>query len=144
MTTEPQHTADSVDMSWAVNKLTQEKGVVSALLFSSDGLVLAASDNLAREAAERAAAAFAGVKSLQADLAAFCGAAEENLPLRHVVTDLKTRTVLLFAAGERTGVGVSVEGDSTGQEAAVAITATLKMINGLRPVLEARERTTAP
>ncbi|GAA3169812.1 hypothetical protein GCM10010466_68700 [Planomonospora alba] len=135
-------TADSTDMTWALNRLTEEPGVVNALLFSTDGLVLAKSDTLPRDDADRAAAALCGVKSLQGDFGAFCGLPDQAgpLPMRHVVSDLKDFTVLLFAAGERTGIGVAVRGDSMSQEVALAITATLKMISGLRPVLEARER----
>ncbi|GGK49382.1 hypothetical protein Ppa06_62590 [Planomonospora parontospora subsp. parontospora] len=137
-----QHTADSTDMAWVLNRLTEEPGVVNALLFSTDGLVLAASDGLARDDADRAAAALCGVKSLQGDFTAFCGLPDRGapLPMRHVVSDLKDFTVLLFAAGERTGLGVAVRGGSMSQEVALAITATLKMIAGLRPVLAARER----
>ncbi|WP_330479388.1 roadblock/LC7 domain-containing protein [Streptomyces platensis] len=143
MTTADQHAADSTDMNWALNRLTEEPGVINALLFSSDGLVVAKSDGLARDDADRAAAALSGVKSLQADLGAFCGHPDEDkspLIMRHVVTDMKDATVLLFAAGERTGVGVAVRGDALSKEASLAITATLKMIQGLRPVLGARER----
>lgn len=141
--TADQHTADSTDMTWALNRLTEEPGVINALLFSSDGIVVAKSDGMVREDAERTAAALSGVKSLQADLGAFCGyPAETETPLilRHVVSDLKDATVLLFAAGERTGVGVAVRGDALSKEVSVAVTATLKMIQGLRPVLDARER----
>ncbi|EGX61881.1 hypothetical protein SZN_00930 [Streptomyces zinciresistens K42] len=143
MTTADQHTADSTDMTWALNRLCDEPGVMNAVLFSSDGLVIAKSDDLSRDDAERTAAALSGVKSLQADLGAFCGYPDQNkssLVMRHVVSDLKDATVLLFAAGERTGVGVSVRGDALSKEASLAITATLKMIQGLRPVLGARER----
>ncbi|MFH8369758.1 roadblock/LC7 domain-containing protein [Streptomyces sp. NPDC018031] len=138
-----QHTADSTDLTWLLNNLTREPGVVHALLFTTDGLVLAASDGLPTDDAERTAAALCGVKSLQADLGAFCGrpdGADDRLRMRHVVSDLKDATVLLFAAGVRTGLGVSVRGDSLSQEVSVAITATLKMIAGMRPVLDARER----
>lgn len=141
--TPEQHTADSTDLTWLLNTLTQEPGVINALLFTTDGLVLAASDGLATDDAERTAAALCGVKSLQADLGAFCGRpgeTENQLRMRHVVSDLKDATVLLFAAGVRTGLGVSVRGDSMSQEVSVAITATLKMISGMRPVLDARER----
>jgi hypothetical protein len=147
MTSDQQHTADTTDMAWPLTDLVSANpGIINAVLFSSDGLLLAASEELARADAERTAAALAGMKSLQADLGPFCGISDNQqdpvfLRLRHVVSDLKERTVLLFAAGDRTGVGVSVHGDSMSREVSIAITATLKMIVGLRPVLEARERT---
>ncbi|MFD3422426.1 roadblock/LC7 domain-containing protein [Streptomyces decoyicus] len=143
MTTANQHTADSTDMTWALNRLCEEPGVINALLFTSDGMVMAKSDDLTCDDADRVGATLSGVKSLQTALGAFCGYPDEDknsLTMRHVVTDLKDATVLLFAAGQRTGVGVSVRGDSLSKEAALAITATLKMIQGLRPVLDARER----
>ncbi|MEV6007288.1 roadblock/LC7 domain-containing protein [Streptomyces sp. NPDC051976] len=145
--TSDQHTADTTDMTWSLNQLVSgTPGVVHALLISSDGLVLAASEGLERADAERAAAALSGIKALQGDLGGLCGIPDDRqqtspLTLRHVVSDLKERTVLLFAAGTRTGLGVSVRGDSTSRECGLAITATLKLITGLRPVLEARERT---
>ncbi|MBQ0986879.1 roadblock/LC7 domain-containing protein [Streptomyces sp. F63] len=139
-----EHTADTVDMTWALNELARERGVVNVLLFTSDGLLLAASDGLSRDDAERACAAFSGMKALNQDLSGFCGLdegdGEGRLTWRHIVSDMKDHTVLVFAAGRRTGVAVSVRGDSMSQEVAVAITATMKMIRGLRPVLEARER----
>ncbi|WP_030548236.1 roadblock/LC7 domain-containing protein [Streptomyces albus] len=141
-----EHTADTVDMTWALNELARERGIVNVLLFTSDGLLLAASDGLSREDAERACAAFSGMKALNQDLSGFCGLndgdadGDGRLTWRHIVSDMKDHTVLVFAAGRRTGVGVSVRGDSMSQEVAVAITATMKMIRGLRPVLEARER----
>lgn len=142
MTTQ-QPTADTANMTWTLNRLAQEPEVINALLFTTDGLVLARSDGLSQDDAERAAAAMAGMKSLQGELSSFCGIEREHgapVALRHVISDMKDVTVLLFAAGERTGVGVSVRGDSMSQQVGVAITATLKMIAGLRDVLSARER----
>lgn len=133
-------TADSTDMAWALDQLLLERGVRHAVLFTADGMLLARSRNLPRDDAERAAAAFAGIRSLQLELAGFCGEDPAGLVPRHVISDLKTATALLFAAGARTGVAVSVQGESTGAEVQVAIRATLKMISGLRPLLEARER----
>ncbi|AQW48423.1 roadblock/LC7 domain-containing protein [Streptomyces violaceusniger] len=136
-----EHTSDTVDMAWALNELTKEKGVIHAVLFSSDGMLLAASDGLPRADAERTSAAICGMQSLNRELSGFCGLDGANMTWRHIISDMKDRTVLVFAAGMRTGVGVSVDGDSMSQEVAVAINATMKMIRGLRPVLEARERT---
>ncbi|SFD65299.1 MULTISPECIES: roadblock/LC7 domain-containing protein [Streptomyces] len=133
-------TADTTDMTWALDQLGEEREVVHALLFTSDGMVLAASKGLERADAERTAAAFSGIKALQADLAGFCGVQNTALPLRHLVTDLKDHTVLLFAAGQHTGLAVSVRGDSTSRQTGVAITSALKMIAALRPALEAHER----
>ncbi|WP_188196661.1 roadblock/LC7 domain-containing protein [Nonomuraea sp. SYSU D8015] len=142
MTMQP--TADTTDVTWVLDQLVKEQpGVAHALLFTTDGLVLAYSHTLQRAAAERAAAAMSAVKSLHTELTAFCSVptGQETSPsLRCVISDMKDATLLLFAVNPRTGIGVSVEGDSMSRQVSAAITATLKMINGLRPVLDARER----
>ncbi|MEU4233301.1 roadblock/LC7 domain-containing protein [Nonomuraea sp. NPDC026600] len=139
-----QPTADTTDMTWLLNKLVHEQpGVVHALLFTTDGLVLAHSGALTRDNADRAAAALSGIKSLHSELAAFCGIPMNHgtpAPLRYVISDMKDVTMLLFAAGPRTGIGVAVRGESMSHQVSAAITATLKTITGLRPVLDARER----
>ncbi|MFE5842054.1 roadblock/LC7 domain-containing protein [Streptomyces niveus] len=140
--TNDQPTADTIDMGWALNNLVRSQpGIINAVLFTSDGLLLAHSDGLGRDEAEKAAAALSGVNSLQKELRPFCGRSkDEVLPVRHVVGDLKEVTVLSFTAGPRTGVGVSVEGESMGPNAGLAITEAMVMIRKLKPVLDAQER----
>lgn len=144
--TSDQPTADTTDMAWALNDLVRSQpGIINALLFTSDGLLLAKSEGLGRDDAEKAAAALSGVNSLHRELRAFCGrSTSEALPMRHIIGDLRDVTVLSFAAGALTGVGVSVEGDSMGPDAALALTETLMMIKKLKPVLDARERGLKP
>lgn len=133
-------TADTVDMTWVLNELAKERGVINALLFTSDGLFMASSDGLPRDDADRSSATFAAMQSLNQDLPGFCGLQQGEVRWRHLTSDLRDYCVLLFAAGERTCIAVSVAGDAGSQEAAVATSATLKAITGLRPVLAARER----
>ncbi|MFD3524537.1 roadblock/LC7 domain-containing protein [Streptomyces sp. NPDC058653] len=142
--TSDQPTADTTDMGWALDALVESQPrIIHAVLFSSDGLLLAKSDGLGRADAEKAAAALSGVNSLQKELRPFCGrSTSEALPVRHVIGDLKGVTVLSFTATARTGVAVSVEGESMGPDAALAITETMTMIKKLKPVLDARERST--
>ncbi|MFG1943992.1 roadblock/LC7 domain-containing protein [Nonomuraea sp. NPDC048826] len=144
MTTQP--TADIIDMTGTLDRLVDEHDdIVNAMLFTTDGLLLARSAGLGQDDAERTAAMMSGLQSLQRQLAGFCGLAPEQqlmAPWRHMISDLTDVTVLLFAAGERTGLAVSVRGASTTGPVAVAIQATMKTIRGLQPVLGARERGT--
>ncbi|MGH8881272.1 MAG: roadblock/LC7 domain-containing protein [Stackebrandtia sp.] len=139
------YTADTVDVTWALERLTDEKGVIHALLFASDGMALAASRRLGRDAGDRASAAFAGILATSRGLGEFCGRPDGDLTWRYDVKahgdpDHGYVTVLVFAAGEHTGLAVSVAANPESREVAVAIEATLKTIAGLRHVLGARER----
>lgn len=135
-----EHSADTVDLSWALNALCRDEAVRAALLYSSDGLVRAYSDDLSRETAERMAATFAGLQATAHNLAEFCGLAEGELPWRYDVRDHGDHTVLVFAAGERTGIAVAVGAPSPSPQVAVATEATLKTIRGLRHALRVEER----
>ncbi|MEU7316544.1 roadblock/LC7 domain-containing protein [Streptomyces sp. NPDC007083] len=137
--TEQQPTADSVDMTWVLNQLKEEKGVLHALLVSSDGLMLAASDGLPRELADRTAANVSGLFSLGRTVSEFAGT---DAPTRKIIIDLPDSCILVFGAGHRTVLAVSVCTDMTSREVVVASAATIKAINGLQPALSARERTT--
>ncbi|MEV0380872.1 roadblock/LC7 domain-containing protein [Nonomuraea sp. NPDC050643] len=146
MTTQP--TADTIDMTGTLNRLVNDHdAIVNAMLFTTDGLLLARSERLSQEEGERTAAMMAGLQSLQRQLAGFCGMPPEqqlSAPWRHMISDLTDVTVLLFAAGERTGLAVSVRGGSTTGPVGVAIQAIMKTIRGLQPVLGARERGKRP
>lgn len=137
---EDQHvTADTADLRPQLNALLGE-GVVSVVLFSSDGLPLAASDGLGRDEMERSCAAFAGVASLQDAFADCCLTTPENLMMRYQIMDFTRYTVLLFAAGRNSGLGVAVEGDSISQNTQLALSKALKLIKALGPYLAARDR----
>ncbi|MEW2401354.1 roadblock/LC7 domain-containing protein [Streptomyces sp. NPDC046862] len=137
--TEQQPTADTVNMTWVLNRLKEERGVLHAILLSSDGLVLAASDGLDNDVAERTAANSSGAFSIGRSISEF--AETEGATPRKIIIDLPDSCILVFGAGHRTAVAVSVAAEMTSKEAVVASAATIKAINGLRPSLSARERT---
>ncbi|WP_436772463.1 roadblock/LC7 domain-containing protein [Yinghuangia sp. YIM S09857] len=138
--TDYQHaTADSSDLRPQLNALLGE-GVVSAVLFSSDGLALAATDGLGRDEVERSCAAFASVASLQHTFADCCRTDPGNLLMRYQIMDFTNYTVLLMSAGANSGLGVAVEGDSISQNVQLALSKALKLIKALGPFLAARER----
>jgi hypothetical protein len=144
MTEQP--TADDTDMSWVLNNLvSQQPNVMNAVLFTSDGLILAHSDGMSRDDADRTAAILSGMKSLQQQLCEFCTTPPQPSapgPLRYMITDLTNVTMVLFAGGHRTGIGVSIRGESNSAAAHIAIQATTKTVQRLGPILEARERKT--
>ncbi|MBB0246116.1 roadblock/LC7 domain-containing protein [Streptomyces alkaliphilus] len=137
---QPAPTADTTDLGWALDQLAAKPGIEHALLFTSDGLEMARSRRLGKDEADRAAALYSGLMSLQASLQGFESFDGQELRLRHVTIDLKAFTVLLFTAGERTSLAVVVRGDSTTKEIPGAVTDALKMITGMKPVLAARDR----
>lgn len=138
----PEHvqpTADTHDMTWLLERLKQEKGVLHAVLLSSEGLVLASTDGLDKAVADRTAANASGLFSLGRGVSEF--ADMEKTKPRRLIIDLPDRCILVFGAGHRTALAVAVGAEMTSPEAAVASSATLKAIAGLREVLSARERT---
>ncbi|MEV6581424.1 roadblock/LC7 domain-containing protein [Streptomyces sp. NPDC051582] len=136
-----QPTADTHDMSWVLNRLAEEKGVLHAVLFSSDGMVLAHSDGVRRDVADRAGASSSSIFSLGRSIAELAEANEDEDTPRKVIIDLPNRCILVFGAGHNTALAVSVTAEMTAPEVAVASGATIKAIKGLAPALSARERT---
>ncbi|MBU7598939.1 roadblock/LC7 domain-containing protein [Streptomyces sp. P38-E01] len=135
-----EHSADTADPTFALNALCEDEAVLAALLYSSDGLVRAYSEGLSRETAERMAAVFAGLQATAHNLAEFCGLPEGELPWRYDVRDHGDHTILVVAAGERTGIAVAVGAPTTSPQVAIATEATLKTIRGLRHALRVKER----
>ncbi|MGQ4402220.1 roadblock/LC7 domain-containing protein [Streptomyces hayashii] len=136
-----QPTADTHDMSWVLNRLAEEKDVLHAVLFSSDGMVLAHSDGVHRDVADRAGASSSSIFSLGRSIAELAEANEDEDTPRKVIIDLPNRCILVFGAGHNTALAVSVTAEMTAPEVAVASGATIKAIKGLAPALSARERT---
>ncbi|MEV0468601.1 roadblock/LC7 domain-containing protein [Streptomyces prunicolor] len=133
-------TADTADLSPQLNGLLGE-GVVSAVLFSSDGLPLACADGLGREAIERACAVVAGLYSLQRNFAEFCHVAPGTLPMSRVQTiDFGTHTVLVLAAGHNSGLALAVEGGVVHPNTQLALSKALKLTKALEPFLASRDR----
>lgn len=133
-----QPTADTHDMTWLLERLKEDKGVLHAVLLSSDGLVLASTEGLDRAVAERTAANASGAFSLGKSISEFAGI--EGTGPRKVIIDLPGHCILVFSAGHRVSLAVAVDAELTSSEVAVASSATIKAINGLRKVLSARER----
>ncbi|MEU8351392.1 MULTISPECIES: roadblock/LC7 domain-containing protein [Streptomyces] len=134
-----QPTASDVDMSFALDALTEEKGVLHAVLLSTDGLVLAHSGNLPRETADRTAAAASGTLSVAGQVGELAGTHGDVKP-RKIIIDLPDSCVLVFGAGHRAVLAVAVAADMTSSLVHVATAATIKTINGLAPALSTRER----
>lgn len=132
-------TADTADLTSLVETLLGD-GVISAVLFSLDGLMLAGAGGLSREAGERSCAAFSGMQSLQRGLAEFCHVQPGTLQARVQISDFTTHTLLLVAAGHNAGLGVAVEGESVGPAAQVALSRALKLIRALDQKLSSRDR----
>ncbi|OEV09342.1 hypothetical protein AN218_22800 [Streptomyces nanshensis] len=145
-------------MNWVMDNLTQEKGVMHAVLLSGDGLKLAHSNTLTcytdgcrhksesacpQAGADRLAAKASGINSLaRVSEHEFPGAAD--LKPRKVMVDLDGHTLLVFSGAARSSVVVFLEAEFTSAEVSVATSATIKVINGLREKLSARERTDHP
>lgn len=139
MTEQPM--ADTHDMSWVLEALKKEKGVLHAVLFSADGLVLAATSDLERAVAERTAANACAAFALGRSISEFAGI-EGTAPHR-IIIDLPEHCILVFSAGHGTALAVAVDAEMTSPEVAVASAATVKAVNGLREPLSARERSRA-
>ncbi|MEU3296725.1 roadblock/LC7 domain-containing protein [Streptomyces longwoodensis] len=138
--TEQQPTADTHDMTWVLNRLAKSRGVAHVVLFTSDGLVLAHSEELHRDVAERTAASSASLFALGRGVGEFAPATGDGTP-RKIIIDLDGACVLVFAAGHNTVLAVALGAEMTDAEAAVASAETIKAIKGLAPALAARERT---
>ncbi|MFI0940528.1 roadblock/LC7 domain-containing protein [Streptomyces sp. NPDC021020] len=136
--TEQQPTADTHDMSWVLEHLRKEKGVLHAVLFSADGLVLAATSDIERPVAERTAANACAAFALGRSISEF--AEIEGTSPHRIIIDLPDHCILVFSAGHGTALAVAVDAEMTSPEVAVASAATIKAINGLRDALSARER----
>ncbi|MFI1648199.1 roadblock/LC7 domain-containing protein [Streptomyces avidinii] len=138
--TEQQPTADTHDMTWLLDRLARSKSVAHAVLFTSDGLVLAHSEGLHRDVADRTAASSSSLFALGRSVGEFAPAPEDATP-RKIIIDLPGACVLVFSAGHNTVLAVSIGAEMTDAEVAVASAETIKAIKGLAPVLAARART---
>ncbi|HWU12229.1 MAG TPA: roadblock/LC7 domain-containing protein [Streptomyces sp.] len=134
-----QPTADSHDMSWFLNQIAREKGVLHALLLTDDGLKLAVSEGLDSAVADRTAASAAAAFSVGKSIAEFASCA--GTKPKKIVFDLDDTSIFIFGAGHGTSVIVSVTQHMTSKEAVTAASAAIKAIAGLRPALSARART---
>lgn len=80
-------------------------GTRYAILLSADGLLMAHSERIGRDEAERQAAGMSGLQSLARSTAEFCGAADT--PWRQTVSEFDDGYVFLVAAGPGAYLAVS-------------------------------------
>ncbi|MFF8902482.1 roadblock/LC7 domain-containing protein [Streptomyces lydicus] len=137
--TEQQPTADTHDITWLLNRLAGAPGVAHAVLFTNDGLVLAHSEGLHRDVADRTAASSSSLFALGRGVGEFAPTPDDTTP-RKIIIDLPGACVLVFAAGHNTVLAVSIGAEMTDTEVAVASAETIKAIKGLAPALSARAR----
>ncbi|MEU5958198.1 roadblock/LC7 domain-containing protein [Streptomyces sp. NPDC047525] len=137
-----ENSADNVDLTWKLDKMTEVPGIIAACLVTVDGIKLAYS-NASVDDVDRAAAALAGLRALGANLTGLSGKTADETKVRRVTLDLKSSTILLFTAGTNSVLGVAVEGDEVSPAVTVATGMALKTIASFGESLAAAERAVA-
>ncbi|MFI9412917.1 MULTISPECIES: roadblock/LC7 domain-containing protein [Nocardia] len=97
-------TDSSNKLGWLLEDLSIT-GVRFAVLLSDDGLRIAHSTGIARDEAERFAAAASGLRSLGKALGEFCG--DSTNGVRQNMTEYDQGMILITAAGEGALLGVA-------------------------------------
>ncbi|WP_040866286.1 roadblock/LC7 domain-containing protein [Nocardia exalbida] len=97
-------TDSSNKLGWLLEDLSIT-GVRFAVLLSDDGLRIAHSTGIARDEAERFAAAASGLRSLGKALGEFCG--DSTNGVRQNITEYDQGMILITAAGEGALLGVA-------------------------------------
>ncbi|MET9027876.1 roadblock/LC7 domain-containing protein [Nocardia beijingensis] len=101
-------TDSSNKLGWLLEDLSIT-GVRFSVLLSDDGLRIAHSTGIARDEAERFAAAASGLRSLGKALGEFCGDATNGV--RQNITEYDQGMILITAAGEGALLGVATTND---------------------------------
>ncbi|MBF6338233.1 roadblock/LC7 domain-containing protein [Nocardia abscessus] len=101
-------TDSSNKLGWLLEDLSIT-GVRFAVLLSDDGLRIAHSTGIARDEAERFAAAASGLRSLGKALGEFCGDSANGV--RQNMTEYDQGMILITAAGEGALLGVATTND---------------------------------
>ncbi|MBF6220039.1 roadblock/LC7 domain-containing protein [Nocardia gipuzkoensis] len=101
-------TDSSNKLGWLLEDLSIT-GVRFAVLLSDDGLRIAHSTGIARDEAERFAAAASGLRSLGKALGEFCGDSANGV--RQNITEYDQGMILITAAGEGALLGVATTND---------------------------------
>lgn len=86
------------DLSWVLNDVLQVPGAQHAILVSSDGLLLASSDEIGRDDAETVAAAMSSMQSLSRAVAPFVGRQSPGR-WRQTLLEYEGGWIFLIAAG---------------------------------------------
>jgi predicted regulator of Ras-like GTPase activity (Roadblock/LC7/MglB family) len=92
-------------LGWMLDDALKMPETRHAVLLSADGMLMAYSQRIAEDDAERHAAGMAGLQSLARNTAGFCG--HEGTPWRQTVTEFDDGYVLLVAAGPGAYLAVS-------------------------------------
>ncbi len=132
-------TADTTDLSWLINRIVEvDERVVSALLFSADGLVLTHSGGLHRDIADSCSASLSGLRSLQITLSGMLLLAqgESVPPVRLTVVDQSDYTLAILPAGSRSGLAVAIRGALLSLEVPTVIANVQRTVEAVREVLE--------
>ncbi|ASU81915.1 dynein regulation protein LC7 [Nocardiopsis gilva YIM 90087] len=97
--------AENNKLGWMLDDALRMPETRYAILLSADGLLMAHSDAIRRDDAERQAAAMSGLQSLARSTADFCG--DASTPWRQTVSEFDDGYVFLVAAGSGAYVAVS-------------------------------------
>jgi len=92
-------------LGWMLESALQMPETRHAILLSSDGLLMAHSQGIGRDDAERQAAAMSGLQALARSTAEFCGGSDAGW--RQSVTEFDHGYVFLVAAGPGAYVAMS-------------------------------------
>ncbi|MBC6457370.1 roadblock/LC7 domain-containing protein [Actinomadura sp. HBU206391] len=92
-------------LGWMLDDALRMPETRHAVLLSADGLLMAHSERISRDDAERHAAGMAGLQSLARSTAGFCG--DPNTRWRQTVTEFDGGYVFLVAAGTGAYLAVS-------------------------------------
>jgi len=101
-------------LGWMLDDALKMPETRYAILLSADGLLMAHSERIGLDAAERHAAGMSGLQSLARSTAEFCG--DENTTWRQTVTEFDDGYVFLIAAGPGAYLAVSA-GENVDMEA---------------------------
>lgn len=94
-------------LGWMLDEILNIHHTRSAILLSSDGLLMAYSTGLDPTQAERFAAAMAGVQSLSRSSAEFCGPTDSQRTWKQTLFEFDGGYLFLVAAGPRAYVALS-------------------------------------
>lgn len=97
--------AERNKLGWMLDDALRMPETRYAILLSADGLLMAHSERISRDDAERHAAGMSGLQSLARASAEFCGNA--NSTWRQTLTEFDDGYVFLVAAGARAYLAVS-------------------------------------
>jgi predicted regulator of Ras-like GTPase activity (Roadblock/LC7/MglB family) len=108
VTMTPNHADDDRDLNWLLNNFVDRiAGASSAVVVTTDGLVLALSDRIARDTADQLAAITSGLSSLTAG-AARCFQAE---PVNQLIVEMAGGFLFVTSISDSSALAVMSEPD---------------------------------